>query len=72
MNKLDLVKITMVKELKERIMMLLVMKMSKTLMITMLLVLKGLLMKMVKEMGLNSSLVLMPSLFCENKVLLQL
>ena len=63
MNKLDLVKITMVKELKERIMMLLVMKMSKTLMITMLLVLKGLLMKMVKEMGLKSTLVLMPSLF---------
>ena len=29
MNKLDLVKITMVKELKERMMMLLMMKMSK-------------------------------------------
>ena len=63
MNKLDLVKITMVKELKERMMMLLMMKMSKTWMITMLLVLKGLLMKMVKEMGLKSTLVLMPSLF---------
>ena len=63
MNKLDLVKITMVKELKERMMMLLMKKMSKTWMITMLLVLKGLLMKMVKEMGLKSTLVLMPSLF---------